>query len=195
MDAKISLLKNTLGENRLKIDEPLKYQTYTKQDKNAPLFYIATSQKELVSILDTAYDLKMPFMVFGSGTKLAFNDKSRKKLIIKNRTSNIKIGGIKGAVSKNGIGIKEALLEVDSGVSIQKLNEYLNSQNLLSYHGMSSVAATVGGSIFFDTELQSMAQKIVVWQDGSVFDIEPFSLKINEHVVLTVVLQVRARNI
>lgn len=194
MDNKISLLKSSLGDSRIKTDELLKYHTVLNQDQVAASFYIATTQKELVDVLDICWDLKIPFLILGNGTKLLFTKQDHHKLVIKNRTGSIKIGGIKGAVSKEGIGIKEALLEVDSGVSINKLNEYLESQKLKKFQGSSSTAGTIGGSFFFDLDLQSITQKIKVWQDGDTFDLEPFNVNIREHVILSLVLQVKAQN-
>lgn len=195
MDNKIQLLKASLGDNRIKLDELLKYHTFLNQEKVAKFFYIATTRKELVEVLNTAFELKIPFIIYGNATKLLFKKEDEKKLIIRNRTSNIKLGGIKGAATRDGIGIKEALLEVDSGVSLNKLNEYLKDQKLIEFKGTTPAAGTVGGSIFFDVDLQSITQKVAVWQDGDIFDIEPFNLSIKEHIVLSVVLQVRASEI
>src|SRR3990167_6899592 len=47
-----------------------------------------------------------------------------------NLCRNLKIFGIKGKVSKSGLGVEEALIEAGSGVSLKRLNDYVKSQGL-----------------------------------------------------------------
>jgi UDP-N-acetylmuramate dehydrogenase len=189
---RLNLLVQTYGSERIKFDEKLSYHTFSKVGGPAEAFFIATSQKELISILDSALELKIPYFIFGSGTKILISDQGINGLVIKNRTGNIKIGGIKGKVGRAGIGIEEALIEVDSGVSINKMNEFLKQQNLKPFEGMSSTSATVGGAILLDELLQAMATNVKVWENGGVFDIDLSELKRNAHIILSVVFKVKA---
>src|SRR6266542_3434036 len=118
MDDKIKLLTFALGQERVKLNEKLSYHTFSKLGGPAKAFYIATSQKELILALDTSLELKIPYLILGSGTKILPSKNGFEGLVIKNRTSSIKIGGVKGKVSAKGIGVEEALVEVDSGVSL-----------------------------------------------------------------------------
>ncbi len=191
--SRLNLLVQTYGSERIKFDEKLAYHTFSKLGGPAEAFFIATSQKELISILDSALELKIPYFVFGSGTKMLVSDQGIKGLVIKNRTGNIKIGGIKGKVGRNGIGIEEALIDVDSGVSINKLNEFLKEQNLKEFEGVNSHSATVGGAILLDPQLQSMATNVKVWENGGVFDIDQTELRRNRHIILSIVFKVKAK--
>jgi len=192
MDEKIKLLISELGEERVKTGELLKYHTFSNLGGPAEIFYVATNQNELIKILDLAYELKIPYQIFGSGTKLMVSDKGLEGLVIKNRTSNVKIGGIKGKVGKDGIGIEEALIEADSGVSLGKLNEFLKEQKLKDITGFSSLKSTIGGAIFLDKELVDKTQQVKVWDRGDVMDIPLEELNRKNHVVLSVIVKVKS---
>lgn len=193
MDEKIKLLENTLGPERVKLNEKLSHHTFSKLGGPAQAFYIATSQHELINILNLANSLVLPLFVFGSGTKLAISDKGLRGLVIKNRSGALKIGGIKGKVKKGGLGIEEALIEVDSGVSFTKLNEFLVKQHLMRFQGISSQHATIGGAIFIDSTLREMTKEVKVWEKGMVFGIEVASLSRGRHIVLSCIIKVKAK--
>jgi UDP-N-acetylmuramate dehydrogenase len=192
MDDKIKLIIAEVGEERIKLDEQLSYHTFSKLGGAAQYFYIATTQRELIKIMDLSWELKIPYIILGNGTKLLVSEKGFSGLVIKNRTSAIKIGGIKGKVGKAGIGIEEALVEVDSGVSLNKLNEFLKEQKLKQIDSFSSLKSSVGGAIFLDKELQELAQQVNVWDKGAVSVILTEELNIRDQVVLSAVVKVKA---
>lgn len=192
MDDKLSLLRAALGEVRVKAQEEIKYHTFSKLGGPAEFFYLATSQKELVEVLNACWELKVPFFVIGSGTKIMISEEGLPGLVIKNRSNQIKMGAVKGKVSKDGLGVEEAQLDIDSGTIIGKINEYLRNQKLREIEGISSVHSSLGGSIFLDPTIIELAEVIKVWQDGEVFEIAPFELKRNKHVVISIVLRVKA---
>lgn len=190
---KFNILVSTYGVERIKFNELLKYHTFSKLGGPAEAFYIATNQKELKEILDNVTQLKIPYFVFGNGTKILISEQGMNGLIIRNRTSAVKISGIKGKVGKFGLGIEEALLEVDSGVSLGKMNEFLNEQNLQTFEGFSSLHATLGGAIFLDPMLQNIVTNIKVWENEAIFDIPVSEIKRQGQVVLSLVIKVKAK--
>lgn len=195
MDEKIKLLVNTLGPERVKLNEKLSHYTFSKLGGPAQAFYIATSQIELINILNLADSLALPMFVFGSGTKLVISDKGMGGLVIKNRSGSLKIGGIKGKVKRGGLGIEEALIEVDSGVTLSKLNEFLGEQHLKHFQGISSQHATIGGAIFIDSTLREMVKEVKVWEKGMVFGIEVASLARGRHVVVSCIIKAKAKEV
>lgn len=190
---KLKILSSTFGPERIKFKELLKYHTFSKLGGPAEAFYIATNQKELTQILDSVTQLKIPYFIFGNGTKILISEQGMNGLVIRNRTSAIKISGIKGKVGKFGLGIEEALLEVDSGVSLGKMNEFLNGQNLQTFEGFSSLHATLGGAIFLDPMLQNIVTSVKVWENEAVFDISVTEIKRQGQVVLSMVIKVKAK--
>jgi len=192
MDNKLDLLKAALGEVRVKEGELIKYHTYSKLGGPAQYFYIATSQKELLLSLNTCYELKIPYFLIGSGTKVMISEKGLQNVVIKNRSTQIKLGAIKGKVGKDGLGIEEAQIEADSGVLLGRLNEYLRGQKLKEIEGFSSVHSTIGGALFLDPVLLDLTEIIKVWQDGEAFEIKPFELQKSKHVIISAILRVKA---
>ncbi len=193
MDERLKLISKSLGEERVKFNEDLSSHTYLNQKVFAASFYIATTTQELIRILDLALELDTPFLVIGGGTKFSPQHKLINGLVIKNRTSNIKIGGIKGKVGKGGIGVEEALVMVDSGVSLAKLNSFLATQNLRDLTGFSSLHSTVGGAIFVDLNLQELAEKITIWSEGMITDTTAANLDIKTDIVIFVIFKVKAK--
>ncbi len=190
---KIKLLEIELGKERVKRDEPLTYHTYYKSGGPAEVFYIATNEKELVKVLDLCVELKLSHFIIGGGTKLFISNQGIKGVVIKNRTSNIKISSIKGKVGRAGIGIEEAMVEMDSGVSIGKLNSFLDEQKLSQIKTSSPDPSSLGGAIFIDPSIQNASTRVKVWEKGSVFDLDFFDLRINSQVVLSMILKVKAK--
>lgn len=191
MEEKYKILVRVLGNERIKLNESLKYHLVNPTEGFAECLYTATSLKELEKILNLTQELKIPFTLIGAGSKVIISSEGIKGLTIKNRTSGIRVSGVKGKVSNSGIGVEEAMVEVDSGVSIQKLNEFLKAQGLKQITGIHIPFATIGGSLYIDSRLADLAQKIKVWSHGEVFDIEILELKRGDYI-LSVIFKVRA---
>jgi UDP-N-acetylenolpyruvoylglucosamine reductase len=191
MDEKLKLISQTIGEERFKYNESLNIHTFSKSEGKAECFFIATSLAELVQILDMAHDLHLPYFLIGAGTKVILS-KDLKNLVVKNRTSTIKVAGVKGKVGVGGIGVEEAFIEADSGVSLKKLNEFVKKEKLQEITGFSSINSTVGGSIFLDPLLRSATQSLRVWNEGEVLEIKLDKLK-RSMVVLSVIFKFKAK--
>ena len=130
MDSKYKLIIDSFGKDRFKVNEPIKDHTSLGIGGPAKLFFIAFSVSELVKIISMCRQLKLAFFIFGTGTKIMFSDAGFDGLIIKNRTKEIEIISIKGKASRVGIGIEEALVEVQSGVSMAAFMEFLETKKL-----------------------------------------------------------------
>lgn len=186
------LIIASLGRERVKRNEKLSYHTFSKIGGPARLFYIATTQKELINALGIANDLRVSFFILGAGTKILIPDKGLDTFVIQNKTSLIKVGSFKGKVGREGLGIEEASLEVDSGVLLTKFNEYLKSQKFKSIDYYSSLNSSIGGSVFIDPIIKQVVQSLKVWESGEIITIPVEDLVINKHVVLSLTIKVRA---
>lgn len=185
-----NLIERELGAVRVKYDEPLKYHLASKPPFSAQCYYIATTLKELEQVLNLVKELKVPYFLFGAGTKVLISE-NLEGLTIQNRTSGIKISGVKGKVSVKGIGVDEAMVEIESGVSLQKTNEFLKDQKLKQFAFPYIPNATVGGTLFVTPPLQDLTQKVKVYSDGEVTDIEVYELKRND-IILSVIIKAKA---
>lgn len=193
MDSKFKLIVDSFGSDRFKFNEPLKNHTFLQIGGPANLFFIAFTQNELIKIIKIARELKIPYFILGTGSKSMISDNGFDGLVIKNRTKNIQIVSIKGKVSKFGIGIEEAFVEVESGVSILKFAEFLNTQNLSSLE-LSGISGSIGGNLFLNHFLQISAKSIKVLNSRSqIEEIEPDELSFRSHIILSAVFKVKSK--
>lgn len=193
MEGKFKLIIDSFGKEKFKFNEPLKNYTALKVGGPAKLFFIAFTTKTLIKIVKLCRDLRLPFLIFGTGTKIMISDQGYNGIVIKNRTQNIQTISVKGKVTKFGIGIEEALIEVDSGVSINKFCEYLGSQNLESEE-FKDIPGSIGGSLFLNRFLQLQAKSITVLDQASEIDeISAEDLKINDDVILSAIFKIKAK--
>lgn len=192
---KFKLIIDSIGRDRFKFDEPISSYTALNIGGPAKLFFIAFTTQELIKIINMCRDLNLPYFLFGTGSKIMISDQGFEGLVIKNRTKNIQTVSVKGKVSRLGIGVKEALVEVESGVSMNKFAESLEMQNLLS-EGFKGVSGSVGGNLFVSVFLQLQASSIkVLGQDSTVVEIDPGSLSLKKHIILSAVFKVKAKDL
>lgn len=192
MDNKFKLIIDSFGRDRFKFDESLKDYTTLASDGAAKIFFIAFTSQELIKIVKMCAQLRLPFFIFGTGSKIMISSTGYPGLVIKNRTKNIQTVSVKGKVTKFGIGVEEALIEVDSGVSIAKFCEYLDSQNLAS-RGFRGIPGSVGGNLFLNRFLQSQVKSIKVLDRASeIEEISVLELSLKKHIVLSALLTVKA---
>lgn len=193
MDNKFKLIIDSFGKDRFKFDEPLKDYTTLSIGGPAKLFFIVFTTQELIKLISMCRELNLPFFIFGTGSKFMMSDQGFNGLVIKNRTKNITTISVKGKVSKFGIGIDEALVEVDSGVSIAKLSEYLDSQEL-SPEEFKNIPGSLGGNLFISRTLQSKVKSIKVYNlNSNIEEIGPQDLSLNKHIILSAVLRLKAK--
>lgn len=193
MDNKYKLIVDSFGKDRFKFNEPLKDYTALNIGGPAKLFFIAFTTLELIKIIDMCRQLNLPFFIFGTGSKIMISDQGFDELVIKVRTKNIQLLSVKGKVSKLGIGVEEALVEVESGVSINKFIEFLNSQGLSSEEFL-NIPGSIGGNLFLNKSLQSRVKSIKVLDLRSDIDeISADELSLRKHIILSAVFMIKAK--
>lgn len=193
MDDSLKLIIDSFGKDRFKFDEPLKYHTSRGIGGPAKLFFIAFTKQELVKLISMCRQLNVPFLIYGTGSKIMISDWGFNGLVIKNSTKNIHTVSIKGKVSKLSVGVEEALVEVDSGVSILKFVEFLDSQGLSTLE-VSGIPGSIGGNLFISSVLQSKVKSIKVLDlNSEVMEIESYELNFRKHIVLSANFKFKAR--
>ena len=193
MDSKYKLIVDSFGEDRFKFNEPLKEYTSLSSDGKAQLLFIAFNQNELIRIVKMCRDLKLLFFIFGTGSKIMISDVGFPGLVIKNRTKNIQVVSVKGKVTKFGIGVDEALVEVESGLSINKFCEFLN-QHELNSEEFKSIPGSIGGNLFLSRILQSKVKSIkVLDQQSQIDDVLAGNLNQRKDIILSAVFKISAK--
>jgi len=143
-----TFLIQSLGSDRLKLDEPLFKHTYFKLGGPADLFYEAKTKDELVMVVQSAILYKVPYLVIGGGSNILVTDAGYRGLVIKNRTSEIQLKGFAGGVDKGKLDLKEAIIQSDSGVPANLLIRYALDQGLSGLEDMLGLPGSVGGAVY-----------------------------------------------
>lgn len=193
MEEKIRLLTSVLGENRVKKDVDLSDYLITRLGGPAAAFYIATTTRELVKSIDLCRELSLGFLLIGSGSKMAIAEKGVEGLAIKNRSDNARIFGVKGKVSRNGIGVEEAMVEVDSGISLSGLAGFARKQGLGGLEELEKATGTVGGSLAVNQILREKTIQVkVLTPNGHQLSKEPDEVQ-RDDIILSVVFKLKAK--
>lgn len=193
MDSKYKLIVDSFGKDRFKFNEPLKDYTASGVGGPAKVFFIAFISQELVKIVGMCRQLKLPYFLFGTGSKIMISDAGFNGLIIKNRTKNMQTLSVKGKITKFGIGVDEAFVEVDSGVSIKKWVEYLDSQGLESIEFV-NLPGSIGGNLFLSRFLQNRVKSIKVLDlKSQIQQINTDTLSPKGHIIISAVFKIKAK--
>lgn len=195
MDEKYTLLINSVGLNYFKIDEPLKYHTYLKIGGPAKVFFIALKQYELIKIITICRKLKVDYLVIGTGSKIAISDVGFNGVVVKSRINKVEVVSVKGKVSRNGIGVEQAVVEAESGLTLSQLAEFLGKQGLENRDFLNTTGS-VGGNVPFNRSLQHKVESIKVFNEyNEVEKIKLASLNLKQHVILSVIVRVQAKGV
>lgn len=122
--------------------------TYFKLGGPADYFVEAKTKEELVEAVRYAIEQKLPYLVLGGGSNVLIGDQGFRGLVIKNRTSSVKIKGFAGGVEKGKLDLKEAIVEADSGVTANYLIRYTLDEGLAGLEDMLGLPGTVGGAVY-----------------------------------------------
>ena len=141
------IIKDHLGSLRVFENEPLSKHTYFKIGGPAKLYFEAKTTNDLVSAIKIAIQTKTPFVVLGSGANVLVSDNGFNGLLIKNKSTKVALVGLKGTYTKQGKGIKNALISASSGTLMNQLARFTLDQGLEGLEFLLSVPGTVGGGL------------------------------------------------
>ncbi len=143
---------NLLGKERVFINEPLSRYSTLHIGGSADLFFKAGTSEELIKAITYAREMKIPFFLLGGGTNLLISDSGFRGLVVKNETKNIKLVGIKGkkTINEKTATSQVVFLEVDSGVSVNRLVRYALDQGFEGLENFLGQPGSVGGGVFIN---------------------------------------------
>lgn len=189
---KLKTLANVFLANRVKFGVMVSDVLLIKPKIVTEAAFVATNEGELIRVLDTASELKIPCLVLGSGLKHKFRQ-TISGLLVADKTRLLKIVGIKGKVGGAGIGVDEASVEVASGENLLRLNEFLRQHGLAEVDVVDDPNITIGERLEWDDSLRSLVEKIKIWDQGQVYRCNIFELNKARHVILGVIIKTKAK--
>lgn len=109
----------------------------------AKLFFEAYSLEDLVKAIKLCQELKIAYFILGNGSNILVSDKGISGLVVKNKTSQIKILRYEGKIGERAT----ALVEVNSGVGLNRLVRFTIEESLSGLEVFLSIPGTVGGAV------------------------------------------------
>ena len=195
MEEKIKIIISELGEIRVKKNINLGDYIESIIAGDAGALFIATSTPELIKAIYLCRELKLDYLLIGSGSKIVIVGNNFKGMVIKNRSHNLKIFGVKGKVSRAGIGIREAFIEADSGTNLSDLSAFCTKQGLGGFEDLSDIKGTVGGSMLSNFLLRENTTSVKVLNKFGSEIVKGLNEITGKDIILKVIFHLKAKEV
>jgi UDP-N-acetylmuramate dehydrogenase len=133
----LALLIRITGENNLKADEPLCMHTTFRVGGPADFFATPTSTINLISLIECALNIDLPFFILGKGSNLIISDKGFRGLVI----STQKI---------TSVVYKENQVTASCGFELIKLSNNTARRGLSGLEFACGIPGSVGGAVYMN---------------------------------------------
>ena len=145
-----------VGEDKLKIDEPMSKHSSFRVGGPAELFLEVESVEKLKAILEVNKELKLPITVIGNGTNILVKDKGIKGIVIKY---------VAKGISKATLDNDTFAITADAGLPNAALANELLKDSLTGFEFAASIPGTIGGAIYmnagaFGGEMESIVSEV-----------------------------------
>lgn len=212
METKLAQFIETLGEHRIKRDEPMALHTTFKVGGPADVYLEAETTDELIKAVRTAIELELPYFVFGGGSNMLVSDKGIRGVVIRNKTKNIKILSFTGKYAQGTKQVDEVYVEADSGIAMNYLVRYTIQEGLQGLECFLGLPGTVGGAIWNNSHFRQPMNEFVgnfvhsaklLDNEGKVKEVDNFyfnfkydysTLHDTNEIVLSVVFRLKPGN-
>ncbi|MDP3888765.1 MAG: UDP-N-acetylmuramate dehydrogenase [bacterium] len=123
----------SLGQDKVKIDEPMKNHTTFKVGGPADLFCEAETEEEIAKAVRLCQKLEVPYFILGGGSNILVSDKGIRGIVIK--------------IINNKMEIKDDKVNVGAGQSLPTLVLKTIDKNLEGLEFAAGIPGTVGGAV------------------------------------------------
>lgn len=140
-----------VGEDNVKIDEPMRNHTSFKVGGPADVFVSPVSKLQARGVLKLCHDSSFPVFVMGNGTNLVVRD-----------------GGVRGIVLKiydnlNEINIEDNILKAQAGALLSSVSKYALKYSLKGLEFASGIPGTIGGAAAMNAGAYGGEMKDVIY--------------------------------
>lgn len=205
MEKKYLELINKFSQERIKLNEPMSLHTTMKIGGPVDVYLEAFTKEDLVLYVELCLKEKLPYFIIGLGSNILVSDKGFHGVVIRNRTSKIRIAGMKGKINLNQKSIHSVLVEVESGVLLNQLVRYTLDEGLAGLEYFLGLPGTVGGAVWNNSHnerykkyfgeqilqaeiLNSLGEKKVVDRKYFEFGYDQSKIQKSGEIVLSVIL-------
>lgn len=163
-ESSINLFKNFLGEDCVKINEPMKFHTTFKLGGPCDVMVFPRTENEFINVMKEILINNIPYFILGCGSNLIVKD-----------------GGIRGIVVNltkfNNIRVKGKHVSCDAGAKMSDISSASYENSLTGFECFSGIPGTIGGAVTmnagaYDGEISSVINKVKVMNSlGELFEI------------------------
>lgn len=147
MDKTFVTLEKELGQNRVRVNEPMSLHTTFKIGGPAEYYIAVDSITDLAKAVKLGWDIQLPVFVFGGGSNIIVADHGIKGLVIKNNCRKFDVMSMLGKVRNQKIDVDKALVYAESGVIMNQLVRFTIDQGLEGLEWQLGLPGTVGGAV------------------------------------------------
>lgn len=154
-----------LGEDKIKMDEPLKNLTSFKIGGPADALARVSTVDELIKIIRYAKDANIPYFLLGNGSNVLVSDKGYRGIIIQLSKDDVEVS------------VSGDTITADAGVTLSKLSQTAMNASLSGLEFASGIPGTLGGALFMNAgayggEMKQVVTKVKVLDTDSLHVIE-----------------------
>ena len=154
-----------LGEDKIKMDEPLKNLTSFKIGGPADALARVSTVDELIKIIRYAKDANIPYFLLGNGSNVLVSDKGYRGIIIQFSKDDVEVS------------VSGDTITADAGVTLSKLSQTAMNASLSGLEFASGIPGTLGGALFMNAgayggEMKQVVTKVKVLDTDSLHVIE-----------------------
>ena len=152
-----------LGEDKIKMDEPLKNLTSFKIGGPADALARVSTVDELIKIIRYAKDANIPYFLLGNGSNVLVSDKGYRGIIIQLSKDDVEVS------------VSGDTITADAGVTLSKLSQTAMNASLSGLEFASGIPGTLGGALFMNAGAYGGEMKDIVESVRAMVVTKPFS--------------------
>ncbi|MCP4725627.1 MAG: UDP-N-acetylmuramate dehydrogenase [bacterium] len=143
-------------------DEPLKNHTWFQIGGNADLFCEIDTPEILISVMRSAKELQIPYVMIGEGSNLLVDDRGYRGLIIKYQS------------------VEESVLDfpnisVSAGMALSDLLSFAQENSLSGFEFLAGIPGSVGGAVYmnagaYGSSVSDILDSAVIINEDQVFE-------------------------
>ncbi len=138
-------LEALLGDKLLR-DEPLAKYTAARIGGPAEMLYVADARRQLMDVVQTAWDSQIPVRLLGGGANVLISDGGVRGLVVVNRVKSVTVAQEVDEAEQE-LDTLSGDVSVTAGFSLTRLTNECASHGLTGFEWAVSVPGTVGGAI------------------------------------------------
>ena len=187
-----------LGEEKVKVDEPMKRHTTFRIGGPADYFLLPSSEEELSGILKICKNEELPYFILGNGSNLLVSDEGYRGVIIQ--------------LYRNygDITVKGNEIHATAGALLSQIAAAAKNASLTGFEFAGGIPGTLGGAVVMNAgayggEMKDVLKEVTVMnQDGEILTIPADKLELGYrtsiiktagYIVLEAVISLKKGNI